>query len=92
LRALTEAGPGAWTLLLTDVRMPELDGPALARAAQTLDPALRVLFISGYADVKLDDDELGWVLAKPFTPRALLDRVWARLDAPVRARDPERSA
>jgi CheY-like chemotaxis protein len=70
-------------LLLTDVRMPDLDGPALAAAVQRLQPGLRVLYMSGYSEVRVEDAELGWLLSKPFTPRALLERIWARLDAPA---------
>jgi CheY-like chemotaxis protein len=37
-------------LLLTDVIMPRLGGQKLAEQLQQIDPALRVLFISGYAN------------------------------------------
>jgi CheY-like chemotaxis protein len=37
-------------LLFTDVRMPGLDGPALARKAQAMRPGLKVMLTSGYLD------------------------------------------
>jgi PAS domain S-box-containing protein len=83
LRAVAQREGPAFDLLLTDVRMPDLDGPALAAAVQRLQPGLRVLYMSGYSEVRVEDAELGWLLSKPFTPRALLERVWARLDAPA---------
>lgn len=63
-------------LLVTDLSMPGLDGRALAlRLRQTI-PALRVLFLSGYAreDVGGDPSE-GSYLSKPFTPAELVARV-----------------
>ncbi len=38
--------------LLTDIRMPDMDGIALARKALELDPELGVIFMTGYADVE----------------------------------------
>lgn len=37
-------------LLLTDVIMPEMTGPELARQAHALQPKLRILFMSGYVE------------------------------------------
>ena len=38
-----------FTLLLTDIVMPEMDGIELARRATELDPDLKVMFITGFA-------------------------------------------
>jgi len=37
--------------LLTDIRMPDMDGITLARRSLELDPELGVIFMTGYADV-----------------------------------------
>ena len=41
---------GAFALLLTDIRMPVMDGIALALAATRDHPALTILLMTGYAD------------------------------------------
>ncbi|MDR1570497.1 MAG: response regulator [Oscillospiraceae bacterium] len=38
-------------ILITDVRMPQMDGIQLAEQAQSVKPDCKVIFISGYADV-----------------------------------------
>jgi two-component system cell cycle sensor histidine kinase/response regulator CckA len=64
-------------LLITDVMMPEVDGPTLARELQSDKPDLRVIFISGYTEEKLKDymGENIWFLPKPFSLKQLAARV-----------------
>ena len=60
------------TALVTDVRMPRLDGVALAAALQAMDEPPPLLFVSGF----MGGGELpGPFLAKPFPPEALLAAV-----------------
>jgi CheY-like chemotaxis protein len=65
-------------LLLTDVIMPEMNGPALAQRLIAEKPGLRVLFISGYADVASPIDasnpNVGFLM-KPFQGSVLLAKV-----------------
>jgi two-component system cell cycle sensor histidine kinase/response regulator CckA len=71
-------------LLLTDVVMPEMNGPALARRLLAQRPDLAVLFISGYADVSLeitDDNPAMGFLSKPFQASTLVGRVSGLLAA-----------
>lgn len=65
-------------LLLTDVMMPEMKGPELARRLLAQRPALPVLFMSGYAAEVLNQGLLGHdaaFLEKPFTRKQLGDKV-----------------
>jgi two-component system cell cycle sensor histidine kinase/response regulator CckA len=75
-------------LLVTDVVMPEMNGPTLAQRLVGLRPELRVLFISGYADVAtpLDSDNPNVsFLSKPFQASTLSDRVRDMLSRAGRA-------
>ena len=68
-----------FTLLLTDIVMPEMDGIELARRATELDPDLKVMFITGFAAVALnpetDTPAEAKVLSKPFHLRDLVNEV-----------------
>jgi two-component system cell cycle response regulator CpdR len=68
-----------FSLLLTDIVMPEMDGIELARRATELDPDLKVMFITGFAAVALnpesDAPKDAKVLSKPFHLRELVDEV-----------------
>ena len=70
-------------LLLTDVVMPVMSGPALAEAARARRPDLRILFTSGYTrDALVHDgrlDEGVDLLLKPFTLDTLARRLQAAL-------------
>lgn len=60
-------------VLVTDIVMPKVDGPTLARALRQECPALGVLFVSSYPNTRLSEDELALpqneYLAKPFSLR-----------------------
>lgn len=68
-----------FTLLLTDIVMPEMDGIELARRAAELDPELKIMFITGFAAVALRPDsdapKDAKVLSKPFHLRDLVNEV-----------------
>jgi len=80
--AVRHAGP--IHLLLTDVVMPGLAGPALAERFAIVRPHARVLFMSGYAGDDLARrglaDDAAHLLPKPFTPDLLGRRVREVLD------------
>jgi len=71
-------------LLLSDVVMPELDGPTIAAALTARHPGLPVLFMSGYPRDREGEISgaaaAGAVLAKPFDARQLAEAVRRALD------------
>jgi len=74
-----------FSLLLTDIVMPEMDGIELARRATEIDPDLKVMFITGFAAVALSADNRApsdaRVLSKPFHLRDLVNEVQKMLIA-----------
>ncbi|MBA4171412.1 MAG: response regulator [Hyphomicrobium sp.] len=68
-----------FTLLLTDIVMPRMDGIELARRASELDPELKIMFITGFAAVTLNNDSAApkdaRVLSKPFHLKDLVREV-----------------
>lgn len=85
---LLEKHRGPLDVLLTDVVMPEMSGPRLARVVTARRAGVRVLFMSGYAGADLADQgipEGGVLLRKPITPKELLRRVRELLDHPAAA-------
>ncbi len=83
--ALPAADLASIDLLVTDMVMPGLSGPELAAMLMDRLPLLRVLCMSGYADLSAEHQGLGGVatafIAKPFTAPALGRKVRELLDA-----------
>ena len=66
-------------LLITDVIMPNMDGPTLVNEVRRTQPGLKVIFISGYTEDKVrsqfaSDEEIHF-LPKPFTLKQLAVKV-----------------
>jgi CheY-like chemotaxis protein len=76
-------------LLLTDIRMPVMDGIALALAAARDHPALTILLMTGYADQRERahglDAMIHDVIAKPFSLNTMRTAVNEALAARARA-------
>ncbi|CAK0755260.1 two-component system, cell cycle sensor histidine kinase and response regulator CckA [Azospirillaceae bacterium] len=66
-------------LLITDVVMPQMDGPTLIRHVRKYRPTLKVIFISGYAEDRFRDQiDSGlpiYFLPKPFSLKQLAAQV-----------------
>ncbi len=78
LEALEERN-GAIDLVVSDVVMPEMDGPTLLRKMRGKNPDLKIIFVSGYAEdafaKSLEENEKFDFLAKPFALSALVAKV-----------------
>jgi two-component system, cell cycle sensor histidine kinase and response regulator CckA len=74
-------------LVVSDVVMPEMDGPTLAHELRTRNPGLKIIFVSGYAEdafqKHLPEHEAGQFafLPKPFTLKQLVAAVKETLAA-----------
>ncbi|MEL7197407.1 MAG: response regulator [Pseudomonadota bacterium] len=82
---LTAIGDGkAFDLVVSDVVMPGMDGPAMVRAIRERLPEMPILFMSGYAEEQLRRDidipDMHFI-AKPFSVAAIGDKVAAVLQA-----------
>jgi len=74
-------------LVLMDVVMPGLDGPAASARLKILHPGVKVLFASGSTERAISasvaaspDHEIGPVVPKPYEPDSLLRKIRSMLD------------
>jgi len=69
-------------LLITDVMMPDMDGPTLAKHMREHNSKLKIIFISGYTEDRLKDHmgENIYFLPKPFTLKQLAQKVKEALE------------
>lgn len=78
LEALEQEG-GVVDLVVSDVVMPEMDGPTLLKAMRNRNPDLKIIFVSGYAEdafeKSLPENQQFAFLPKPFTLSQLVAAV-----------------
>ena len=78
---------GPINLLLTDIKMPKMNGRELAERLMPLRPGVKVLYISGHTDSATVNEMAlqrgANFLQKPFTPDRLTTKVRKVLDSPV---------
>jgi len=79
-----EAHGGDVDLVISDVVMPEMDGPTLLKHLRKANPQIKIIFMSGYAEEafrnNLDEDETFTFLPKPFSLKKLAAAVKEMLD------------
>jgi two-component system cell cycle sensor histidine kinase/response regulator CckA len=77
--AVMEETGGSIDLVVSDVVMPEMDGPTLLGELRKRRPDLKIIFVSGYAEdafaKNLPEGEAFSFLPKPFTLKALATAV-----------------
>jgi two-component system, cell cycle sensor histidine kinase and response regulator CckA len=75
------------SLVVSDIVLPRMNGPALANELRASRPSLKVLYVSGYTEnAFLSSGALSSgidLLEKPFAPDALARRVRTILDRPA---------
>jgi CheY-like chemotaxis protein len=78
-------------VVLTDMAMPVMDGPAMIVALRTLDPCVRIVAASGLGSngkfVHVVNAGVQHFLQKPFTAEALLRTMRAILDSPAKPKE-----
>jgi two-component system cell cycle sensor histidine kinase/response regulator CckA len=74
-----ERNAGEVDLVVSDVVMPEMDGPTLMKELRKRNPAIKIIFVSGYAEdafeKSLPDHTQFNFLPKPFTLKQLVTAV-----------------
>ena len=82
---IVEDGANTIDLVVSDVVMPEMDGPTLLREIRKHQPGLKVIFVSGYAEdafrKNLPEGETFNFLAKPFSLKQLVETVKKTMSA-----------
>jgi two-component system cell cycle sensor histidine kinase/response regulator CckA len=80
---LSRSHQGEIDLLVSDVRMPQMDGCTLANQLQAENPDLPVLLISGYCENDPEERSRFPLLPKPFSVTSLLQIVHGLLSQAV---------
>jgi DNA-binding response OmpR family regulator len=83
-----DAARGDYDLVVSDIRMPEMDGIEMAKAAAGLFPTMKIMLMTGYAEQRERAEELNGIILdvvqKPFTLAEIRSRVDAALSCPVK--------
>lgn len=73
-------------LIVSDIRLPKIDGFSVARRARQLRPGLQLLFLTGYVRAELPSELLpAIIIRKPFDPDNLARKVAGMLETKLTA-------
>ena len=75
-------------LVVSDIKMPKLDGIQLANLVRAEFPKIPIILVSGYVDAALENQPGVEFIAKPFLPSTLLNIVW-KMVAKARTATPD---
>jgi two-component system cell cycle sensor histidine kinase/response regulator CckA len=79
---------GPFDLLLTDLMMPQMSGDELARRVRSIEPSMKVLYVTGFSDQLFTSKPTLWdeeaYLEKPCNPAHLVEAVSLLLDGRIR--------
>jgi two-component system cell cycle sensor histidine kinase/response regulator CckA len=83
---IIDGGCDPLDIVITDVVMPRMDGPTLIKHVRERLPAVKVIFISGYAEDAFrkrvgDQEDVSYFLSKPFSLKELAAKVKEVMDA-----------
>ncbi|MEP2830644.1 PAS domain-containing protein [Parvibaculum sp.] len=82
---VVRAHEGRIDLVVSDVVMPNMDGPTMAKELKDILPGIPIIFVSGYAEdafaKNLDPDQAFHFLPKPFSLKQLAAAVKEVMDA-----------
>jgi len=71
--------PNSYDVILSDIRMPKMDGITFAKKVRTLHPTLPIIFMTGYPVDEVQAGILGLenviLLQKPFPLKETLDKL-----------------
>jgi two-component system, cell cycle sensor histidine kinase and response regulator CckA len=81
---IAERSIGLIHVLVTDIVMPNMRGPELAKRLKALHPKLKVVYMSGYLEYNSGSGQFldeGFFLQKPFARDTLVSKVMEALSA-----------
>jgi two-component system cell cycle sensor histidine kinase/response regulator CckA len=78
--AISRAYAGLIHMLLSDIKMPRMDGLELRKQILSERPGIKILLMSGLTDPQIEKTPL---LRKPFVPSLLLDATRRLIERPV---------